>query len=76
MLQGTISVGEPNSQVSILSIEIDKFRSELLKSDMFYSAQVSLNGVKIGVSNAFAPAGNKGPNEMPVVVIDSKFVIP
>ncbi|CAL2030009.1 unnamed protein product [Caenorhabditis brenneri] len=76
MLQGTISVGDPNSQVSFLSVEIDKFRSESLKSDMLYSSNVSLNGVKVGTSNSFSPAGNKGPNELPTVVIDSKFVIP
>ncbi|KAF1769249.1 hypothetical protein GCK72_001064 [Caenorhabditis remanei] len=76
MLQGTISVGDPNSQVSFLSVEIDKFRSESLKPDNLYSANVSLNGVRVGTSNSFAPAGNKGPNELPTVVIDSKFVIP
>ena len=76
MLQGTISVGDPNSQVSFLSVEIDKFRSESLKPDNLYSANVSLNGVRVGTSNSFAPAGNKGPNELPTVVIDSKFVMP
>lgn len=76
MLQGTISVGDPNSQVSFLAVEIDKFRSESLKSEMLYSANVTLNGVKVGCSNSFAPAGNKGSNEVPTVVIDSKFVIP
>ncbi|ULU09571.1 hypothetical protein L3Y34_014165 [Caenorhabditis briggsae] len=76
MLQGTISVGEPNSQVSFLSVEIDKYRLDSLKTEQFYSACVSVNGVKVGVSNSFAPAGNKGPNELATVVIDSKFVIP
>uniref|UniRef100_A0A1I7UJ13 Ras GTPase-activating protein 1 n=1 Tax=Caenorhabditis tropicalis TaxID=1561998 RepID=A0A1I7UJ13_9PELO len=76
MLQNAISIGEPNSQVSFLSIEIEKFRSDILKSDALYSANVSLNGVRVGTSNSFTPAGNKGPNELPTVVIDSKFVIP
>lgn len=76
LLQGAISVGDPNSQVSFLSVEIDKFRSDSLKSDSLYSACVSLNGVKVGASNSFSPAGNKGPQELPTVVIDSKFVIP
>lgn len=72
----TISVGEPNSQVSFLAVEIDKFRSETLKPDSLYSAAVCVNGVKVGASNSFSPAGNKGPTEIQTVVIDSKFVIP
>lgn len=76
LIQTGISPHEPNSQISLLSIEIDKFRSETLKTDMMYSANVLLNGVKVGSSNSFAPTGNKSATELPVVVIDSKFVIP
>uniref|UniRef100_A0A8R1DMI6 SH3 domain-containing protein n=1 Tax=Caenorhabditis japonica TaxID=281687 RepID=A0A8R1DMI6_CAEJA len=71
-----MSIGEMSSQISLLSVEIDKFRSEALKTDMMYSANVLLNGVKVGSSNCFAPTGNRSTNELPVVVIDSKFVIP
>ncbi|CAI2307585.1 unnamed protein product [Caenorhabditis sp. 36 PRJEB53466] len=76
LIQGSVSFIDPNSQVSLLSVEIDKFRSETFKQDMMYSANVLLNGVKVASSSSFAPTGNRSANELPVVVIDSKFIVP
>ncbi|CAI5438726.1 unnamed protein product [Caenorhabditis angaria] len=76
MSQSTISYNEPISQMSILCVEVEKYRSDTLKSDMLYSANVLLNGIKICSSNSFAPTNNKNSTDLPVVIIDSKFVLP
>ncbi|CAB3407301.1 unnamed protein product [Caenorhabditis bovis] len=74
--QLSMSYTEFTTQMSILFVDIEKYRSDALKSDNLYSVNVLLNGTKICASPSFAPAANRSTNEMPVVVIDSRFVLP
>ncbi|CAD6190823.1 unnamed protein product [Caenorhabditis auriculariae] len=64
------------TQLNLLFLDLDKFKSDLLKTENVYSANVLLDNVRVCSSNSFAVTSNRQPTELPVVVFDSRFVLP